>query len=249
MKNKLFTIVILSALMSSLYALTVRIIPAGHLMEFKKMISLTSPDAALELNLRHSRYLLKIKHQSKPGLTKKVFINGADIVPFRVREKEIETAWFYIAPPQITGTDKLSIKFKGGFPPDIDVRMNNFIALPRDELSNDIFILFKSPAALPQFNLPRWTRAFCLFFAFYYACLLFLRRRNGSAVFYIALSSTLFAGFAITVSAANLLPFNPYCLYFSPFFFCLVFLLSYGLILILSYPLKKGIIDNTTKDD
>jgi hypothetical protein len=241
MNTRKSILILSSALLASLYVLTVFDLPAGYLFEFKKMVAVTSQEAELNFKLQPARHLLKIKHENKPGIAKKVFINNQKILPFKVRKKQIETDWFYIEPGQVKGDDVLSVKFNGVFPSDLDVRLNNFISPPQDNISDDIFILFKSPASMPHFNLFRWASVFFLAFGFLYLSAFFLDKRRLNSIFYISRGSAPFVIFMITVNIVNLLPFNPYRLYFGPFFFLAVFMLSYFLILILAGPVKDGL--------
>ncbi len=228
-KPDFFPIIALSCLITLFYCLlTIRGAGDG-LVNFKRMVELSALQVDVPLDIVPSRYLLKLKYQAKDGREIKVFINGHELVPFKIkRKKVIETHYFYIEPPAIEGENKLTVAFIPDYPPDIDVRLNNHVIVPSENFSYDLMVLFRGSGLRKPVSMP----AALLVFA---ACLVFFMMMKRLPCVICAVP---FISAASLFAVHNLLPLGPYQVFVSPFLFFAAFILSFSLLAAARVPMR-----------
>ncbi|MBU1727067.1 MAG: hypothetical protein KJ880_05505 [Candidatus Omnitrophica bacterium] len=234
---KLIKIILLSLFLAFLYeGLSFR--NSGiDFLEFKEMLPLKKAQAQLSFKLSPLRHQLKIKHQKNEELKKVVIFNGEALKLVRIiKRKDIETDYFYIEPDQITENNILMVQFESVYPKDIDVRLNNFLPFPKEELSDDLFILFRGKSAFATFNYLRFLVSGVLIFIFLVLAYILVGHKGRRFIFSAAIPSLCFFGLILF---NNVLPFNPYVLLISDFFFWVSFVLSFSVILLMSVQWRR----------
>jgi len=223
---------LLSLLMTVLYAGLVIDGLEQRLIAFKEMVPLSANEVSLHLALIPSRYQLKIKHKIEKGQTKRVFFNDNELpISYASKKKVIETDYFYIEPRQVKENNILKVKFGSMFPSDIDVRLSNYIIIPKEILSYDLFILFKNNMIHKGMKVAGLLLIFLFLSCFFTASFLFLKHYTEKPFFYINLAAGPCLFFLSILMISNCLPLNVYYLAASPFFFWSLSLLTFFLIL------------------
>jgi hypothetical protein len=194
------------------------------------MYALSSGQLDVSLDLPKARYLLKIKHKIQDGQNKSVFFNDKLLTATRMRKKKvIETDYFYIEPQQIKKTNQLKVKFENVFPSDLDIRLSNFVPLPQEDLSDDLFIIYKGN--ISQMGLRLKIGVFLLLLCFFSLVSLFLHRKFKKDLFYLNLAVSPFLIFLVVLMVFNVFPLGQYLILMSRFFFWVSFLLSFFIVL------------------